>query len=129
MRAIVELWHYRELTWNLTIVDLKNRYQNTGLGFLWSLLGPLLLALVLFFVFRYLFEQERNFPSYLLVGLMSWRFFAGATNSALYSVAGRPNLVTKVYIPLHILVFSNTLANLISSLLEFIIIIPFLFLI
>ena len=122
-----ELFKYRELIGILTIVDLKNRYQNTVLGFLWSLLSPLLLALVMFLVFRYIFRQEDNFIGYLLVGLMSWRFFAMGTTSAVYAVVGKANLVTKVYIPRRILVLSNLLANLISSLLEFIIILPILY--
>jgi len=122
-----EIWQYRELTWNLTVVDLKNRYQNTALGFLWSLLSPLLMALVLFLVFRYLFDQEPNFAAYLLVGLMAWRFFAVGTTSAVYAVAGKASLVTKVYVPRQILVLSNTVSNLISSLIEFIIIIPILY--
>ncbi|MGA2368420.1 MAG: ABC transporter permease [Dehalococcoidia bacterium] len=124
---MVEIWRYRELIRNLTVVELKNRYQNTGLGFLWSLLSPLLLALVLYFVFRYLYSQEPNFAAYLLVGLMSWRFFAISTTAAVYAVVGKGSLVTKVYIPRMILVLSNTLSNLISSLFELVIIIPILF--
>jgi len=122
-----ELWQYRELTWNLTVVELKNRYQNTTLGFLWSLLSPLLLALVMFFVFRYMWGQGADFPAYLLVGLMAWRFFAMGTTSSVYAIAGKPSLVTKIYIPRKILVLSNMLSNLISSLLEFIIIIPIVY--
>ncbi|MHB8086587.1 MAG: ABC transporter permease, partial [Dehalococcoidia bacterium] len=113
-----EFLKYRELIGTLTVVELKNRYQNTALGFLWSLLSPLMLALVLFIVFRYLFRQEPNFAAYLLVGLMSWRFFAVSTMSAVYSVVGKASLVTKVYIPREIIVLSSALANLISSLLE-----------
>jgi lipopolysaccharide transport system permease protein len=124
---MIEIFKYRELIGALTIVDLKNRYQNTSLGFLWSLLSPLLMALVLFFVFRYLYKQEPNFAGYLLVGLMSWRFFIVSTTSSVYAVVGKPSLVTKVYIPREILVLSNMLANLISSLLEFLIIIPILY--
>lgn len=122
-----EFLKYRELIGTLTIVDLKNRYQNTMLGFLWSLLSPLLMALVLFFVFRYLYKQEANFAGYLLSGLMAWRFFAVSTTSSVYAVVGKPSLVTKVYIPRQILVLSNMLSNLVSSLLEFIIIIPILY--
>jgi len=122
-----EIWRYRELVKNLTIADLKNRYQNTALGFLWSLLSPLLLALVLFVVFRYMFGQGADFPAYLLIGLMTWRFFANSTTSSLYSILGKAGLVTKVYIPREILVLSNMLSNLVSSLLEFIIIIPILY--
>ncbi len=121
------MWQYRELIKNLTIVDLKNRYQNTSLGFLWSLLSPLLLAVVLYFVFRHLFGQEENFAINLLVGIMAWRFFAIGTSSSLSAIVGKPSLVTKVYIPRQILVLSNILANLISSLLEFLILLPIIF--
>jgi lipopolysaccharide transport system permease protein len=124
---MLEIFKYRELLGTLTIVDLKNRYQNTALGFLWSFLSPLLMALVLFIVFRYLYKQETNFAAYLLVGLMSWRFFAISANSSVYSVVGKSSLVTKVYIPRQILVLSNMLANLVGSLLEFIVIIPLLY--
>lgn len=118
------MWGYRELIKTLTITELKNRYQNTSLGFFWSILSPLLLAMVLYFVFRNLFQQEENFAINLLVGIMAWRFFANGTMSSLYSIVGKPSLVTKVYIPRQILVLSNTLSNLISSLLEFLVLVP-----
>ena len=61
-----KMWQYRELIWNLTASDLKNRYQNTALGFFWSLLSPLLLALVLYFIFRHLWGREQDFALNLL---------------------------------------------------------------
>lgn len=121
------MWQYRELIRNLTVADLKNRYQNTSLGFFWSLLSPLLLALVLYFVFRHLFGSEENFAINLLVGIMAWRFFANGTTSSLSAIVGKPSLVTRVYIPRQILVLSNALAYLISSLLEFIVLLPIIF--
>jgi lipopolysaccharide transport system permease protein len=121
------MWPYRELIWSLTATDLKNRYQNTTLGFFWSLLSPLLLALVLYFIFRHLWGREQDFAINLLVGIMSWRFFANGTTSSLRAIVGKASLVTRVYIPRQILVLSNTLANVISSLLEFIVLLPIIF--
>lgn len=121
------MWQYRELIRTLTVVDLKNRYQNTALGFLWSLLNPFLLAMVLYFIFSHLFGSEENFAVNLLVGIMAWRFFANGTSSSLGAIVGKPSLVTKVYIPRQILVLSNALTNLISSLLEFIVLLPIIF--
>jgi lipopolysaccharide transport system permease protein len=121
------MWSYRELIRNLTFADLKNRYQNTALGFFWSLLSPFLLALVLYFIFSHLFGREENFAINLLVGIMAWRFFVNGTSSSLGAIVGKPSLVTKVYIPRQILVLSNTLANIISSLLEFIVLLPIIF--
>ncbi len=121
------MWQYRELIQRLTITDFKTRYQNTFLGFFWSILSPLALAFVLYFIFRNIFKQEENFAANLLVGVISWRFFAVGTGSALGAIVGKSNLVTKVYIPRYILVFSNVIANLLSSLLEFLVLIIMLF--
>lgn len=114
---------YTELFKNLTITDLKNKYQNTALGFAWSLLSPLLLMLVLYFVFRHIFRAE-NFEVYLLIGIITWRFFANGTTSALFSIVGKANLVTKVYIPRWLLTGSSVASSLISSILEFMVLLP-----
>jgi lipopolysaccharide transport system permease protein len=121
------MWQYRELIRNLTIAELKNRYQNTSLGFFWSILNPFLFAMVLWFVFRNVFRQEENFAANLLVGIVAWRVFSIGTNSALHSITGKPSLVTKVFIPRQILVLSNALSILLSSLLEFLVLLPIIF--
>jgi lipopolysaccharide transport system permease protein len=118
------MWEYRELIKNLTIADLKNRYQNTSLGFFWSILSPLLLAGVLYFVFRKIFVTEQNFAINLIVGIMAYRFFATGTTACLTSIISKPTLVTKVSLPRQILVLSAALSALIASFLEFIILIP-----
>jgi lipopolysaccharide transport system permease protein len=119
---------YRDLIWNLTISDLKVKYQSSVLGFAWSLLNPLLMMLVLYAVFMnvFRFEQE-NFALYLLIGIITWRFLANGTMTAMGSIVGRPGLVTKLYIPRQILVMSSVLSSFISSILEFVVLIPLLF--
>jgi lipopolysaccharide transport system permease protein len=121
------MWEYRELIRNLAFAELKNRYQNTSLGFLWSLLSPFLMSVVLWFVFRNLFNQEENYAVNLIVGIMAWRFFSTGTSSCLTTIVSKPNLVTKVYIPRQILVMSTAISSLISSMLEFIILFPIVF--
>ena len=117
----------RELIWNLTVVDLKRRYQNTALGFFWSLLSPLLQALVLYFIFRHLWGREEDFAINLLVGIMAWQFFATGTSSSLNAIVGKSSLVTRVYIPRQILVLSNALSTLINSLLTFVVLLIIIF--
>jgi lipopolysaccharide transport system permease protein len=122
------LMQYRDLIWNLTITDLKIKYQSSVLGFAWSLLNPLLMMLILYFVFANVFRfNQEHFALYILIGIMAWRFLANGTSSAMGSIVGRPSLVTKIYIPRHILVLATTLSCFISSLLEFCILIPLLF--
>ncbi|HTX43646.1 MAG TPA: ABC transporter permease [Methanocella sp.] len=108
------------------VSDLKVKYANSVLGFAWSLLNPLLMLIVLYFVFSNVFKGEDHFVVYILIGLLAWRFFSIGTNAALNSIVGKPSLVTKIFIPRQILTLSSVLSGLISSTLEFIVLIPLL---
>jgi lipopolysaccharide transport system permease protein len=120
---------YRELIKILTISDLKVKYQSSVLGFAWSMLNPLLLMLVLYFVFSNVFKMTQDhFALYLLIGLISWRFLANGTASAMSAIVGKSSLVTKIYIPRKVLVLSSVLSAFISSLLEFLVLVPLLIL-
>lgn len=119
---------YRELIRIMTISELKVKYQSSILGFTWSLLNPLLMMLVLYFVFSNIFKATQNhFALYLLIGIVSWRFLSNGTSMAIASIVGKPSLVTKVRIPRQVLVLSTVLASFISSLLEFVVLVPLLF--
>lgn len=121
------MWQYRELIKNLVVADLKNRYRNNVLGFLWSFLNPLLLSLVLYFVFRNVFKQEENFVLNVLTGVIAYRFFSIGTMSCLSAVLSKPSLITKVNIPRRIPVLSTALVSLVGATLEFIVVIPIAF--
>jgi lipopolysaccharide transport system permease protein len=123
----MSLYEYRELIKNLVISDLKVKYANSILGFAWSLLNPLLMMMVLYVVFSNFFGSGGSFVLYLLTGLLTWRFFSIGTTAALASIVGKPSLVTKIYIPREILPLSSTLSSLISSVLEFCVLVPLLF--
>jgi lipopolysaccharide transport system permease protein len=113
---------YRELIRILIISDLKVKYQSSILGFAWSLLNPLLMMLVLYLVFNSVFKtNQENFAIYLLIGIVSWRFMANGTSTAMGAIVGKSSLVTKIYIPRQVLVLSNVLSSFISSLLEFLV--------
>jgi lipopolysaccharide transport system permease protein len=119
---------YRELIKIMTISELKVKYQSSILGFTWSLLNPLLMMLVLYFVFNNVFKATQNhFALYLLIGIVSWRFLANGTSSAIASIVGKPSLVTKIRIPRQVLVLSVVLSSFISSILEFVVLVPLLF--
>jgi lipopolysaccharide transport system permease protein len=126
-KIMKNMWQYRELIKNLTLIEIKNRYQNTALGFFWSILGPFLLAFVLYFVFRKVFKSDENYAANLVLGLIVWRFFTMGTPMCLNSIVSRANLVTKVFFPRYILVLSTLLANLFTSILELIVVLPIIF--
>ncbi|VVB88168.1 ABC-2 type transporter [uncultured archaeon] len=119
------IFEYKELIKNLVISDLKTKYSSSVLGFAWSMLNPLMMMLVLYFVFSNVFKMtQEHFALYILIGLTAWRFFAFGTTCAMYSIVGKASLVTKIFIPREILTFSAVLSALISSLLEFLVLIP-----
>lgn len=121
-------WEYRELIRIMTLSELKVKYQSSILGFTWSLLNPLLMMLILYFVFNNIFKATQNhFALYLLIGIVSWRFIANGTSSSIASIVGKPSLVTKVHIPRQVLILSTALASFISSILEFSVLVPLLF--
>ena len=120
------IFEYKELIRNLVISDLKTKYSGSVFGFAWSMLNPLLMMLVLYFVFSGIFHSQENFVLYLLTGILAWRFFANGTTAAMFSIVGKPSLVTKIFIPREILTLSTALSCFISSILEFLVLIPLL---
>lgn len=121
------IFEYKELIKNLVISDLKTKYSNSALGFVWSMLNPLLMMLVLYLVFNNVFRNnQEHFALYILIGLTGWRFFSLGTSMSMSSIVGRSSLVTKIYIPREILTLSVVLSALVSSLLEFLVLIPLL---
>ena len=121
---------YSELIRNLAIKEFKLRYRNSVLGFFWSLLNPLAMMIILTLVFSHLVRSGiDNFPLFLLPAILVWRFFSIGTSMSLSSILGNVPLVTNIYFPRWLLVFSSNLANLIGSTLEFIVLFPLLIII
>ncbi len=94
---------YVPLLKNLIDRDLKVKYRRSVLGFLWSILNPLLMALVITVVFSKIFRfQIEYFTVYYLTGSLIFNFVTEATTSSMTSVLGAAGLIKKVYIPKYI---------------------------
>ena len=95
-----EMWKTRGILFNFAVSDLKIRYRNSILGVLWSFIEPLLLLAVLFVVFSTMFKFEiPNFPIYLLLGIVCYRFFQNGSTLALSSLTNRSTTITQIYFP------------------------------
>lgn len=108
LRVIPDLIRSRELLWNLVWSDFRTRYRFAAMGFLWAILEPLALCVVLTFVFSVVFPlrsldpaiQDRwEFAALLLCALIPWQFFADAVRSGTSSLVDGGDLVGKVYFP------------------------------
>jgi lipopolysaccharide transport system permease protein len=95
------------LLWTLVRTDFKSRYHGTLGGFVWALLKPALMFVVLMSVFSLIFASTPNYRLNLIVGLFLWEFFAEATKTGLISLHAKGFLLTKARFPSWILVVSS----------------------
>lgn len=87
---------YQWLLRELVARDLKIKYRRSVLGYLWSILNPLLMMIVLTVVFSNMFRFDiENYPVYLLSGQILFTFFAEATNMAMSSILAGASLIKK----------------------------------
>jgi ABC-2 type transport system permease protein len=119
----------RSLIRELVASDFKLRYQGSVLGYLWSLLRPLLMFGVLYIVFTHIIRAGSNvphYPAYLLLGLVLWQFFIEATVAGMNAITGRGDLVRKVSIPKYTLILSTTLSALVNFCLNMVVVVIFM---
>jgi ABC-2 type transport system permease protein len=108
--------------------DFKLRYQNSILGYLWSLLKPLLLFAILYTVFTQFLRIGRGIPNYpisLLLGLVLWNFFTEATSGALRSIVSKGGLIRKINIPRYLIPVASIASAFINMLLNLVVVFIF----
>jgi len=118
-----ELWRYRELFYFFTWRDVKIKYKQTALGFLWAILQPLLMMIIFTLFFgRVLHVPSQNipYPVFVLSGLLLWNLFStGLTNSA-NSMVTNSTIIKKIYFPRLIIPTSSILVSLFDFLMAFV---------
>jgi ABC-2 type transport system permease protein len=117
------------LTRELVTSEFKLRYQGSMLGYVWSLLKPLMMFGVLYIVFTKLVRLGGDVPfyaSYLLLGLVIWQFFVEATVGGMNAITGRGDMVRKVNVPKYIIVISTTLSALVNFCLNLVVVLIFM---
>ena len=90
------------LTWMLAVTDFKLRYFGSVLGYLWTLMRPLMLFGVLYFVFTKVFaigEEVKYYPVYLLTSIVLFTYFSETTGGGVQSLMTRENLLRKMHFP------------------------------
>lgn len=103
-----ELVRYRFLVWNLIARDLKVRYKRSFLGFIWVMLNPLLMTVVLAIVFSNFirFGGIRYYTAYLLAGILMWNVFAQGSVAAMSNLVGNAATLRRMYVPPSVFVVS-----------------------
>lgn len=124
-----ELWRYRELFYFFTWRDIKIKYKQTTLGFLWAILQPLFMMVI----FTLFFGKALNIPSqnlpypiYVFSGLLIWNLFSTGLTNASNSMVNNASIIKKIYFPRLIIPVSSILVALFDFLMAFILFVPIL---
>lgn len=124
-----ELFEHRELLYFFTLRDIKVKYKQTVLGVLWSVLQPLLLAL-LFTVFlgkpvaSYI-ALPMPYALFAFSGLVIWGIFSSGLNNAGNSMVTNANIIRKIYFPRLIIPISAVLVSVFDFLMAFVVFLAF----
>jgi ABC-2 type transport system permease protein len=118
-----------DLLWLISVTEFKRVYFGTVLGYLWSLLRPLLLFGVLLLVFTQVFrigsKEVDYYPVYLLMGIVLYTFFSEATSNAVTSVVSQEGVVRKTQFPRAVIPLATVITSLFNLMLNLIIVLVF----
>jgi ABC-2 type transport system permease protein len=118
-RRLLDIWRYRELLIGLVRKELKVKYKNSILGFVWSMLNPALYLVVFYVVFQVVLKNGMpNFAIFLLSGLLVWNLFSTGLGAATGSIVGNAAIVKKVAFPREILAMAAVGASLVHFMLQ-----------
>jgi homopolymeric O-antigen transport system permease protein len=124
-RTLAGLHRYRHLLRNLVLKDLKLKYRGSVIGFVWSLANPLLTAAIYTFAFRNILHvRAEGFVFYLMLGLLSWTFFANAAAMSTGAIVDNGGLVKSVRFPRAILPTATVLFTLAQYILTVLVFLP-----
>ena len=115
----------------LVITEFKLRYQGSVLGYLWSLLRPLFLFVILYFVFVYFLRIGSDVPHWpvaMLLGIVLWNFFSEVTNNGVSSIVSRGDVIRKINFPKYVIVLAGSMSALINLGINLVVVGIFLFL-
>lgn len=111
---------YKDLWLQLVTRDIKLKYRRSFLGYLWSVLNPLFVMMIMTVVFSTMFKRNiENFPVYLFTGKMLFDFLSTSTHQAMMSVTGNASLLKKTYVPKYIFTLAKVTSCMVDMVFSF----------
>lgn len=118
LRFLKGLYLRRAVIWAMARREMRTRYAGTFAGLFWSLVHPLMMVLIYWFVFSVGFKikpaGETPFIIVFLCGLIPWVAFAETLSASANAITGNPHLVTKAVFPTQILPVVHLVASMVS---------------
>jgi ABC-2 type transport system permease protein len=114
-QLLAEVRRNRELIWALALKDIRVRYKRSVLGFLWALLNPLFMMIILTIVFSTVMHTgTRNYAVFLICALLPWTFFTQALTYAVDSMITNSDLLRKVQVDKSVFPVAAVLSNVVN---------------
>ena len=113
----LEIYRYRDLVLALVSRELKVRYRRSAIGFVWTMLQPLLMMLVLQVVFSSIFRFDLdygNYPVYAMAGILFWNFFSQSIVASMNSLRGNAPLLRKLPVPKEVFPLATVISGVIN---------------
>ena len=113
--GLKELIRYRELFYFFTWRDIKVKYKQAALGFLWAILQPLAMMAIFTLIFSVGLKVDSEgiaYPVFALSGLIIWNIFSSGLINSANSMVNNANIIKKIYFPRLILPISSILTSL-----------------
>lgn len=127
MKALKDIYDYRELLKTNVKKDIRGKYKGSFLGVLWSFLNPLLQVVVYWIVFPFLMRGGPidNYLCYLVIGVIPWTFFTTVALQGSNCIKNNAGIIKKVYFPREVLPISQVISSFVNFMISCIIIVIF----
>jgi ABC-2 type transport system permease protein len=114
------MFTYYEMVRAVALRNIKVRYKNSALGFLWSMLNPLVFLVIFVFIFSNAFLTIENYPLYAITGLIFWSFFSTSSNQIISSILESGPILKSFSIPPIVFPISALVASLMNLAISFV---------
>jgi ABC-2 type transport system permease protein len=104
----------------IAIKNIKVKYKNSVLGFMWSMLHPLAYLVIFIVVFSNAFGTIERYPLYALIGLVFWTYFNNSMNQIINSIINNGSIIKTIALPNILFPLSASFGEIITTLLSLI---------
>jgi ABC-2 type transport system permease protein/lipopolysaccharide transport system permease protein len=113
-----ELARFWPVVQNMVVQELRVRYQRSILGFVWTLLNPLMMMAILSWVFSSLNHGMKHYSQFLFAGMVPWSFLSICVNDCAFCVIQNEALIKKIYLPKLVFPVARVLISLVTFVLS-----------
>jgi lipopolysaccharide transport system permease protein len=126
-RMVRDLRRHRHLVANFISRDIRLKYRDSRLGYVWSVLEPLLMTGVYVVLFSVIAgKPQKLYPLWVVVGVITWNFFGKALTGSLTALTGNEGIIKQVYFPRILFAVTSVGSGAVMSLLSLLVAVPFL---